>query len=62
MRKNETTEQAVKRLVKLCGKAADALYEKIPGYDQAAVSELDKISRAVNDLAVLALQAERRWR
>ena len=60
MRKNETTEQAVKRLVKKCGKAADALYGKIHGYDQSAVAELDKISRAVNDLAVLALQAERR--
>ena len=60
MRKNETTEQAVKRLVKKCGKSMDALYAKLTVCDKATVSELDKISRAVNDLAVLALQAERR--
>ena len=60
MRKNETTEQAVQRLVKKCGKAMNSVYAKLSLCDQAIIAELDKISRAVNDLAVLALQAERR--
>lgn len=58
MRKNETTEQAVHRLVKKCGKAFNALYTSIPGKEERA--ELDKISRAVSDLATIAMAAERR--
>lgn len=60
MRKEETTEQAVKRLMKKCDRAMNSVYAKLTLYDQAIIAELDKISRAVNDLAVLALQAERR--
>lgn len=60
MRKNETTEQAVKRLVRKCGRAMNSVYAKLTLCDKATIAELDKISRAVNDLAVLALQSERR--
>ena len=60
MRKEETTEQAVKRLMKKCDRAMNSVYAKLTLYDQAIIAELDKISRAVNDHAVLALQAERR--
>lgn len=46
------------RLVKKCGKAFNALYTSIPGKEERA--ELDKISRAVSDLATIAMAAERR--
>ncbi len=60
MRKDETTEQAVNRIVKRCDRAMNSLYAKITFYDQAIIAELKTISRAVNELAALALQAERR--
>ena len=62
MRKNETTEQAVHRLVKRCGKAMDSVYAKLTVCDKSTIAELDKISRAVSDLATIAMAAERRGR
>ena len=54
MRKNETTEKAVKRLVKRCGQAVDKLYDgladKNAGYD-----DMREIVNAVEELAQIAL-------
>lgn len=54
MRKVETTEQAVHRLVKRCGQAVDKLYDgladKAAGYD-----DMREIVNAVEELAQIAL-------
>lgn len=55
MRKDESTEKAVKQLVRKIGKAADELYSKLEIADPEAIIELEKISRAVSDLAQIAL-------
>ena len=58
-RKDETTEQAVRRLVKQCGKAVDKLYDGLADKDKG-YDDMCEIVNAVEELAQLALQAERR--
>lgn len=59
MREDETTEQAVKRLVKRCGQAVDKLYDGLADKDKG-YEDMSEIVNAVEELAQLALQAERR--